>query len=47
MKPLYNSEQAGWQQEHKWYTLHIWRIVTLTVAMVRFILGFCEPAERR
>jgi uncharacterized membrane protein len=35
---------AGWQREHKkWNTLHIWRIVMLTVAMVCLILGILRP----
>ena len=34
------TQPAGWRQEHRrWNTLHIWRIVMLTVAMVCLILG--------
>jgi uncharacterized membrane protein len=35
---------AGWRQEHKkWNTLHRWRILMLTVAMVCLILGILRP----
>jgi Domain of unknown function (DUF1772) len=35
---------AGWQQEHKkWNTLHIWRIVMLTFAMMCLLLGILRP----
>lgn len=38
------TEPTGWRQEHKkWNTLHIWRIVMLTVAMVCLILGILRP----